>query len=250
MFNFYNVGDQVSEPQKKCPICEYKAINFQKYGNTNRPDARCQGCGALERHRLLWLWLLKQKLGFGKVLHFAPEAFFVKKFQLIFGPGYITADLCRKANVKMDICKIDSGDSFYDMIFCSHVLEHVQDDRKAMSELLRVIKETGIVVLQIPITAKVTFEDPSINDPKERERIFGQVDHVRKYGPDFYDRLIESGFEVDIVRREDFLTPEEIELYAITRPAGELSVCRKPDKLNLLNAKIGSFEDYPETEWD
>jgi SAM-dependent methyltransferase len=100
--------------------------------------------------------------------------------------------------VKMDITDIQYPDDTFDVIYCSHVLEHVQDDRKAIGEFYRVLKPGGWAILQVPITADTTFEDPKIINPKERERLFGQYDHARRYGPDYKDRLMEPGFSVTV----------------------------------------------------
>ncbi|EID14766.1 type 11 methyltransferase [Mycolicibacterium phlei RIVM601174] len=128
--------------------------------------------------------------------------------------------------IKMDITDIEFEDNFFDVIYCSHVLEHVQDDRKAMREFHRVLKPAGWAVLQVPITANETFEDPSVTDPVERLRLFGQEDHVRRYGPDYKERLSGAGFTVDVVEARDFLSPSELSDMRID-PGGRVYVCRK-----------------------
>jgi SAM-dependent methyltransferase len=216
----------------KCPICSKGASHFLTYGIVPRSDARCPFCGALERHRLFWLFVERcTKFSSdppSKALHVAPEPILQRKLKHLIGEGYMTADLLEQdVDLQMDITDIQFPDGFFDFIYCSHVLEHVPDDKKAMREFRRVLAENGFAVLLVPITAETTIEDPSITDPQERLRLFGQADHVRRYGPDYLARLQEAGFTVQVLEREHFLSPFEIETMAITAAAGELYVCRK-----------------------
>ena len=135
-----------------------------------------------------------------KVLHFAPEKAFLSKFKKLENISYDTIDLNSPlADIKADICNLPLKDNTYDFILCNHVLEHIINDKKAMQELYRVLKKGGIGIFQVPIdiTKNKTFEDFSITDPKERNKLFGQYDHVRIYGMDFFDRLINVGFKVE-----------------------------------------------------
>ncbi|PZR22719.1 MAG: SAM-dependent methyltransferase, partial [Flavobacterium psychrophilum] len=164
-----------------------------------------------------------------KVLHFAPEQAFYKLFRNQKNLDYTTTDLYSPlADVKADICNLPFEDNSYDLILCNHVLEHIPDDTKAMQELYRVMKPGGMGIFQIPqdLTRETTFEDNTITDPKERARIFGQYDHVRVYGRDFFDKLRSIGFRVI---EEDYtkkLTPEEVERYCLAK--GEIiPVCYK-----------------------
>lgn len=118
-------------------------------------------------------------------------------------------------------------DESFDVILCSHVLEHVQDDRKAMREFHRVLKPDGWAILLVPITADKTFEDPSIVDPQARLAAFGQEDHVRRYGPDYIDRLREAGFTVEVTRPADLVAPDGIVRMGLTAAAGEIYYCTK-----------------------
>jgi predicted SAM-dependent methyltransferase len=112
---------------------------------------------------------------------------------------YLSADLyASNAMVKMDITDIQYSDNTFDVIYCSHVLEHVSDDRKAMREFHRVLKPRGWAILQVPIVAETTFEDSTVIHPEERRRLFGQHDHVRQYGLDYKERLISAGFSVTV----------------------------------------------------
>ena len=219
-----------------CPVCARHASHFEPFGIVPRDDACCVWCGALERHRLVWLFLQRRTDFFSgttprKMLHVAPERCFAQRFRRVIGGGYLTADLLAEdVDVRMDICDMHLPDNSFDIIYCSHVLEHVADDRRAMREFHRVLADTGWAVILVPISAAVTFEDPSITDRGERLRVFGQEDHVRRYGPDYIDRLLEAGFVVSRVFPSDFLSREEIERMAITDAAGEIFHCRKASR--------------------
>jgi SAM-dependent methyltransferase len=154
----------------------------------------------LERHRLIWLYLQKQTDFFRRkltVLHIAPEPCFLPRFEKLHGDSYITADIeSPLAKVKMDIHQIPFADNFFDVVLCNHVLEHVNNDIQAMSEIARVLKPGGFAILQVPFFAPIpdsTIEDPSITQPRERERAFGQADHVRKFGKDYAQRIERAG---------------------------------------------------------
>jgi len=223
----HRVGDQ-----RCCPICEHTSGGFLPFGVLARPNAECPWCGSLERHRLLWMFLQHRTDLFDgrtrSMLHVAPEAVLEARFRERVGEGYLTADLFDpRAMVRMDITDIERPDDSFDVIYCSHVLEHVSDDRKAMREMRRVLKPDGWAILLVPITDETTFEDPSITDPQERLRVFGQEDHVRRYGRDYPDRLREAGFEVEEIEARDFLDADQIERMAITPAAGEIYLCRK-----------------------
>jgi SAM-dependent methyltransferase len=184
-----------------CPVCSQSFRKFLPYGRINpRENALCPNCLSLERHRLMWLYL-QERTGFFKsgqqVLHIAPEACFIKRFEKIHGDRYITADIeSPLAKVKMDIHQIPFKENTFDVVLCNHVLEHVKDDIKAMNEIQRVLKPNGFAILQVPFFNPVpdtTFEDTTITDRQEREKIFGQDDHVRKYGKDYPQRIKRAG---------------------------------------------------------
>ncbi|MFD0998342.1 class I SAM-dependent methyltransferase [Ohtaekwangia kribbensis] len=186
-----------------CPVCETSYRTLLPYGRINpRPNALCPNCLSLERHRLIWLYLKEKTNFFGSklhVLHIAPEACFIKRFEKVHGDNYITADIeSPLAKVKMDIHEIPFAENTFDAVLCNHVLEHVRDDIQAMREINRVLKPGGFAILQIPFFNPVpdtTFEDNTITDPRERERIFGQDDHVRKYGHDYPKRIEQAGLQ-------------------------------------------------------
>ncbi len=134
-----------------------------------------------------------------RMLHVAPEKALQRKFEKLPNLDYLTGDLNeRSAMVKMDITDIQFPNHSFDVIYCSHVLEHVSDDRRAMREFARVLKPVSWAVLLVPVKGDVTFEDPSVTSPEDRESLFGQFDHVRNYGLDFRDRLEEAGFKARI----------------------------------------------------
>ncbi len=187
---------------------------------------------SLERHRLLWLYLQNETDFFTKelkVLHFAPEQAFYKRFKKQKNLQYTTTDLeSPLADVKADICNLPFEDNSFDFILCNHVLEHIPDDKKAMQELYRILKPGGIGIFQIPqdLNREVTFEDNSIVDKAERARIFGQYDHVRVYGRDYFDKLRAIGFKVDEVDYTKNMSANLVEKYCLA--SGEIiPVCYK-----------------------
>ena len=193
------------------------------YGEQLRPNALCPGTLSLERHRLLWLYLeretslLKEKI---KVLHVAPEQVFYKLFKRYKHWDYTTTDLHSPlADVVADLCDLPFENHSYDLILCNHVLEHIPDDLKAMSELYRVLKRGGTLIAQVPMNSNIdkTYEDKSITDPKERARLFGQYDHLRVYGQDYYLKLESVGFSSKNIQLQKILTTEEINRYALPK---------------------------------
>ncbi|MFT6748909.1 MAG: SAM-dependent methyltransferase [Flavobacterium sp.] len=189
---------------------------------------------SLERHRLLWLWLQNETDFFSssvrkKILHFAPEQEFYKRFKKQSNIEYVTTDLFSPlADVKADICNLPFADNDFDIVFCNHVLEHIPDDTKAMQELYRVLKPGGMAVLQIPqdLNRENTFSDDKIKDQKERAAIFGQYDHVRIYGRDYFDKLRNIGFKVEEIDYTAQIGTNLVEKYCLA--AGEiLPVCYK-----------------------
>ena len=197
-----------------------------------RDDAMCTRCGALERHRFLWIYLDRCTDLFDgrpkRMLHVAPERCFEPRLKKRLGENYITADLINPhAMVRMDITDIQYPDESFDIICCSHVLEHVLDDRLAMREFYRVLKPKGWAILLVPITADETFEDPSIIDRRERLKLFGQEGHVRRYGPDYVDRLREAGFKVTINKVSDLFERDDAIFMGLNRTSGEIYFCTK-----------------------
>ncbi len=227
--SFFYRGDK-----RYCPICGKTSRKFLPFGNPLRDDARCVHCNSLERHRMLWIFFKTRTDLFDglpkKMLHVAPEPVFQKMLGDQLGEGYLTADLYNPAAmVKMDITDIRYPDESFNVIYCSHVLEHVPDDRQAMREFYRVLKPEGWAILLVPILEGETHEDLSITDPAERLKVYGQEDHVRKYGTDgiYLNRLKEAGFTVEIIEPSDFLDAGQIEKMGITEAAQDIYYCTK-----------------------
>ena len=219
LIKIYLFGNKYTDP-----IDGSSFRKFLPYGYNNvRLNALSPSTFSLERHRLLWLYLKRETDFFEKkikVLHFAPEKAFLSKFKKLENISYDTIDLNSPlADIKADICNLPLKDNTYDFILCNHVLEHIINDKKAMQELYRVLKKGGIGIFQVPIdiTKNKTFEDFSITDPKERNKLFGQYDHVRIYGMDFFDRLINVGFEVKQCEYTAHLNKEEIIKYCLPK---------------------------------
>lgn len=186
-----------------CPICESRLARFLRFGGSGRADAYCPVCESLERHRLHWIYLRERtELLDGRprnLLHVAPEAVLAARLRALPGVRYVSADLADpRAMLRLDVARLPFGNDAFDAIFCSHVLEHVPDDRAAMRELRRVLRPGGIALLPVPpIRVERTSEDPDERDPAERRRRFGHPDHLRRYGRDYAERLREAGFRVE-----------------------------------------------------
>jgi hypothetical protein len=204
-----------------CTVCNQE---FRKFCDTEDPnDFICSNCGAHSRHRLLVLYLRHQTRFFVdhlRVLHFAPEAALRDKFSAIHNHSYLAADLNSElASIKIDITSIGLAGNSIDAILCYHVLEHILEDQKAMREMHRVLRPGGWAILQPPIdySRENTYEDASIVSPEDRVKHFGQRDHVRIYGRDYKDRLIESGFTVTV---DDFvkkINTDDLQRYGLDR---------------------------------
>ena len=228
VLSLLNKGNKVA-----CPICSSQFKKFLPYGRKARENALCPSCLSLERHRLMWLFLEKKTdffTGKLKVLHVAPEHCFIDRFDRLTNLEYITADIeSPLAKVKMDVHSIPFPDNSFDVIFCNHVLEHVEDDILVCSEFNRVLKSGGWGILQSPIyNLEDTIEDKSISDPAEREKLFGQRDHVRKYGNDYAKRLRISGLQIEENTFVKELPNENVKRFALA-PDEVIFVCRKGD---------------------
>ena len=218
---FYLKGNNYTDP-----IDNKSFRKFLPYGyEVQRQNVLSPSTLSLERHRLLWLYLTNETNFFTskkKVLHMAPEQCFLSRFKKL-NHEYITADIDSPiADVKADIVNLPFTDNSFDVVLCNHVLEHIQDDTKAMKELFRVMKKGGMGIFQVPqdLNRDVTFEDNSITDPKERAKIFGQYDHVRVYGRDYFDKLRSVGFKVEEVNYSQKISSELSSRYRLME--GEL----------------------------
>jgi len=215
------------------PIDGKSFRKFLPYGyGEQRPNVLSPSTFSLERHRLIWLYLKNETDFFSapkKVLHIAPEQCFLKLFKKQKNLSYTSADLYSPiADVKADICDLPFNDNVFDVVFCNHVLEHIEDDTKAMSELYRVLKPGGLGIFQIPqdLSLAKTYEDFSITSSKDRKKHFGQYDHVRVYGKDYFDRLRAVGFKVQEIDYSKTLSEDSIIKYCLVK--GEiLPVCTK-----------------------
>ncbi|MDE2006792.1 MAG: class I SAM-dependent methyltransferase [Rhodospirillales bacterium] len=210
---------------RECPICSYRGM-FISVGRPPRWDARCLACGSRERHRLTHLWRVEgggDKLAGRRILHFAPEKFLMR--QMRGNPLYETADLFQKGVThRLDITALPFPDATYDVVMAHHVLEHIDADRRAMAELLRVLKPGGFAVLSVPLNGsrEETYENPAITDEAGRTAHFSAPDHKRMYGRDFAARLEEVGFVTEIFR----LPPEQEVRYGLL-PTEWLTIAHK-----------------------
>ena len=225
---FFLKGDKFKDPIDGRSFKMFLPYGYEKQRNNVLSPSTL----SLERHRLLWLYLQNETDFFTsnkKVLHFAPEQAFYKLFRNQKNLDYTTTDLLSPlADVKADICNLPFADNEYDVILCNHVLEHIPDDTKAMKELFRVLKPSGMAILQIPqdLNRATTFADDSIVDQKERAKIFGQYDHVRIYGRDYFDKLRSIGFQVIEEDYTSKIKPELVEKYCLAK--GEIiPICFK-----------------------
>ena len=206
------------------PIDGKSYRKFLPYGyGKQRENALSPGTLSLERHRQMWLYLQNETDFFTKnykVLHIAPEQEFLRKFKKMKNLDYTSADLFSPiVDVKADILDLPFEDESFDVIFCNHVLEHIEDDRKAMSELYRVMKKGGWGILQVPMknSLEKTYEDFTITDPKERQKNFGQYDHVRWYGMDYFDRLKSVGFNAEANFYSQKFSDADIKKFGLNR---------------------------------
>ena len=206
------------------PIDGKSYRKFLPYGyGKQRANALSPGTLSLERHRQMWLYLQNETDFFTaklKVLHIAPEQEFLRKFKKMKNLDYTSADLFSPiVDVKADILDLPFEDNTYDVIICNHVLEHIIDDTKAMSELYRVMKPKGWGIVQVPMknSLETTYEDFTITDPKERQKHFGQYDHVRWYGMDYFDRLRSVGFEADVNFYSQKFSEVEIKRFGLNK---------------------------------
>ena len=206
------------------PINGIKYRKLLPYGRLkSRNNALAPDSMSLERHRLMWLFLnqktnlFKSKLRF---LHIAPEYCFIKIFKSMSNLDYITADLVSPwADIKFDVHDIPYENNSFDVIICNHVLEHVEDSRKVMLEFYRVMKKGGWGIFQVPINTKSqeTLEDKSITDPKEREKLYWQDDHLRLFGLDYPNKLRDVGFKVTESEFVKEMNPQLVKKYALPK---------------------------------
>lgn len=202
-----------------CPCCGVVQANFR---DSVMPDRQCWVCGSLERHRLVALWmdahpeLLRPRMS---ILHVAPEWALARRLRRVSGVSYVSGDVSADLGPELiDVTDLRYPDASFDAVICNHVLEHVPADRPAMRELCRVLKPGGWALLLVPdVRQPCTQETPGIDDPEEMLRLYGQRDHVRRYGWDYVDRLAAAGFQVDVVNLGQTLSAERIRCSRLTK---------------------------------
>jgi len=220
----------------RCPLCGSAFAAFRPVND--RPNAVCWSCGSHERHRALWLYVQAHPevlAGARGVLHLAPEACLERCLRSVAPAGYLTADIdpghvgLRRVDRGLDLMALALADDSLSVVLCSHVLEHVPDDGVALGELRRVLEPGGRALIMVPVQPgrEHTHEDPSVVDPLERRRRFGQEDHMRVYGADVGARLARAGFDVTAERVAATLGPERARGHALFAH-DDVFVCVKP----------------------
>jgi len=225
VINFELKKIQYSGKKVECPFCSWKGRRFLPYGQNKRLNAQCLKCGSLERYRHL-LNYLKSKTNFfrenNKVLEIAPIRCFQDMCKNLDNIEYVSIDRNTKlAMLGMNITNLSFKNNFFDYIICLHVLEHVNEDTKAIKELYRVLKPNGKAIIQVPIRNGNTLEILGLL-PKLYTKYYGQKDHVRYYGRDIKKIFEDAGFEVkfddlddvgnDIINRFGLLKNEKLQI--------------------------------------
>jgi predicted SAM-dependent methyltransferase len=210
----------------ECPVCERSFSKFLSYGSdiAHRENVLCPYDLTLERHRLMWLYLRDHSNFFTanhlEVLHIAPEQCFHGKFKVQKNLNYVTGDLVSPlADLHFDLHSIPLDDNSFDVVFCNHVLEHVDDALQCMRELHRVLRPGGWGIMQVPqdFDRDITYEDTSITSPEDREKHFWQKDHVRLFGNDYPQWLEKAGFNVEVFDKESNYDEKMIERYRLQK---------------------------------
>jgi len=219
-----------------CPVCEKSFSKFLSYGSevAHRDNVLCPYDLTLERHRLMWLYLKNHSNFFTQanlaVLHMAPEQCFIDRFKAQQNLNYLTADIVSPiADMHFDLHQIPLENDRFDVVFCNHVMEHVQDPNQCMSELFRVLKPGGWAIMQVPqdFTRETTYEDPSIVSEADREKHYWQKDHVRLFGKDYPSYLERVGFQTTAFDLNAHYTQEEIARFRLMKEE-VLYIFKKP----------------------
>lgn len=223
----------------ECPCCESTFSRFLPHRGRDR--AKCPRCGSLERHRVLWLFLERETDLFerpGAMLHIAPEYALHRRLSQAPGLRYVTGDLdSALATHELDVMDIPFAAGSFNFLICNHVLEHVEDDRRALAEIHRVLAPGGWAILMCPVDRRrtMTLEDPAAVTPQDRHRLFGQSDHVRLYGRDYADRLAKAGFAVRAERYVESCDSSSAARFGLRREQDdafgeeEVFFCAKPE---------------------
>ncbi len=233
-YRFLYRGDRFA-----CPCCSARLSRFLALttpSGIRSESVICPRCDSHPRHRLLWLYFHAQCRDlFDKriqLLHLAPEFCFERHFRRNPNLNYVTADLTApQVDLHADVCCLPFAERRFNVVLCNHVLEHVTDDRRAISEIYRVIRPGGWALMQVPVDSEreITLEDAEVRTPEERELYYGQDDHVRQYGIDFVDRIRRAGFSIDVIDYTSILGQPLVEYHGL--PQRELIyLCRKPEE--------------------
>ena len=210
----------------KCPVCGNNFSKFLSYGSdvAHRKNVLCPHDLTLERHRLMWLFLQSKTNFFSSdkldLLHIAPEQCFLPLFKKQKNLNYLTGDLESPiADIHFDLHDIPLEENRFDVVFCNHVMEHVKDPIRCMTELYRVMKPNGWAIMQVPQDhqRELTYEDPNITSPEEREKHFWQKDHLRLFGKDYPNWLEKAGFQVEHFPVSDLFNNDEIAQYRLQK---------------------------------
>ncbi len=219
-----------------CPVCDGHAAKFlsNKVFGVMTDDVVCPWCESHERHRFLWRYFqlktdVLETIPGRTMLHVAPEKSFVRPLRKSIGGGYVTADLLDPfVDVTMDIADIHYPDDHFNFIYCSHVLQYVKDDLKALSEFRRVLKPGGWAIINVPIRAEKTGYQEDSAFPEDSVFLVDKSERMRLYGPDYLQRLESVSFTVECIRPKDLLSDEEIVFMGLNNPeVGEIYLCRK-----------------------
>lgn len=223
-----------SRRRVECNCCGWQGRKFLDfpcgYGRVYK-DAECPRCISQPRHRGYYLYLkrlLAGRPGRLRLLHFAPEPSMESLFRSFPNVDYLSVDIEPGAAMRQeDITRLSFADGSFDMVFCIHVLEHIEDERSAMSELARVLSDDGFAILDVPMNESLaeTYEDPSIVTPEARARAYWQFDHVRLYGRDYSDRLAKAGFSVRVDRLSDMLDAAAMARHGL--PTDPIHYCQR-----------------------
>ena len=215
--------DGVAPGVLECPVCGLRAGRFLRFGLAGRRNAQCPGCGSVERHRMLWLYLVRHTdlmRGRHRVLHTAPESCFEARLRQRPNLRYRSVDRYNPAaDVQADLTDLPFADGAFDVLLTSHVLEHIRDDRAAMAELARVVRPGGWAVVMVPYDPRrpETEEGADIDDPAERMARFGHPFHFRIYGADLAARLDAVGFEATVKQSKRLFSPHQRRRFRINR---------------------------------
>lgn len=245
-WKFRRVAEKHIGIRYECPFCGFLSKDLALLG-IDTPAARkyktigmgirpgmCWKCRAKDKEKLLYLYLRDVVNLFDvhslRLLHIAPENIIAQRILSIKSIDYVCGDFFAKGYMyppyvrNMNVLNLPFPDNDFDMVMCNHVLEHVEDDRKAMNELYRVLKKGGIGILQVPMSKNIekTLEDSLVKTPKDRLAIFGQIDHLRLYGLDYKSRLEECNFRVELVH----FSNDVIEKYGLDKNE-DLYICHK-----------------------